>query len=229
MTIFSPSERQVVEKTSVALVRTIRAAILDGRLAPNQPLKEVELAKQLGTSRTPIREALLLLERDGLVEAQPNRGATVKMYHADELEELYTLRAVLEGHAARMAASRITDRALRELDESCERFARLATAEEVLPELVDENFTFHETILKAAGSDRLIRMVREVTAVPPIYKSYMAYSPENRRTVEIHHRSIAEALREHDGDEACARMTSHVIWARGLSIAHFPGGPDPAP
>jgi DNA-binding GntR family transcriptional regulator len=221
-TIFTPNERQVVEKTSVILARTIRAAILDGRLEPNQPLPEVELARQLGTSRTPIREALLLLEREGLIEAAPNRGSTVKGYVPAELEELYTLRAVLEGHAARTAAERITEAELGLLDQSCDRFRELRTSEADLTELFDENFRFHEVILRAAHSGRLIRMVREVTAVPPIYRSYMAYSEDNRRTVETAHRGITEALRRRDPEDAAERMRVHVLWARDLAMRHFP-------
>jgi DNA-binding GntR family transcriptional regulator len=212
----------VVEKTSVVLARTIRAAILDGRLEPYQPLPEVELSRQLGTSRTPIREALLLLEREGLVEAAPNRGSTVKGYEPAELEELYTLRAVLEGHAARAAAARIDDRELERLEESCDRFGKLRTSAENLSELADENLRFHDVILRAADSSRLTRMVREVTAVPPIYRSYMAYSDEHRKTVESAHRGITEALRARDAEGAAELMQAHVIWARDLAMKHFP-------
>ena len=221
-TIFTPNERQVVEKTSVILARTIRAAILDGRLEPNQALPEVELAKQLGTSRTPIREALLLLEREGLIEAAPNRGSTVKGYEPAELEELYTLRAVLEGHAARTAAERITEEELTLLDESCDRFRDLRTSKAELTELAEENLRFHDVILKAANSSRLTRMVREITAVPPIYRSYMAYSEDNRRSVEDAHRGITEALRRHSAEDAAELMRVHVIWARDLAMRHFP-------
>jgi DNA-binding GntR family transcriptional regulator len=222
VSVFSPNERQVVEKTSVVIARTIRSAILDGRLEPNQPLPEVELARQLGTSRTPIREALLLLEREGLVEAAPNRGSTVKGYEPTELKELYTLRAVLEGHAARIAAERIDDRDLERLDESCARFAKLLASEGDLLKLAEENFTFHEAILRAANVDKLTRMVREVTAVPPIYRSYMAYSEANRKAVEKAHRAITEALRKRDGERAAALMEKHVLWARDLAMRHFP-------
>jgi DNA-binding GntR family transcriptional regulator len=222
MSTFSASERQVVEKTSAALMRTIRAAILDGRLVPDQPLRELELAQQLGTSRTPIREALLLLEREGLVEAQPNRGATVKRYDQAQLTELYDLRAVLEGHAAKLAADRMTPRDVRRLEESCDRFANLRTSAELLPDLAAENFTFHQIILDAAGSDRLTRMVGEVTAVPLIYRSYMAYSGENRMTVEREHRAITEALAAGDGPKAATLMQGHVEWARDRAVEHFP-------
>jgi DNA-binding GntR family transcriptional regulator len=222
MSVFSPSERHLVEKTSVALVRTIRSAILDGRLAPDQPLPEVELAKQLGTSRTPIREALLLLEREGLVEAQPNRGATVKRYRPEDIKEIYDLRAVLEGEAARWAAERVTERDLRRLEASCDRYSKLRTDSDMLPDLAEENFAFHRGILEAAGSARLTRMVGEVTAVPMIYQSYMTYSPEHRSIVEREHREILQALRDRDGDRAAELMRTHVQWARDLAITHFP-------
>jgi DNA-binding GntR family transcriptional regulator len=222
MSVFSTSERHLVEKTSAALVRTIRSAILDGRLAPDQPLPETELARQLGTSRTPIREALLLLEREGLVAAQPNRGATVKRYGPEDLKELYELRAVLEGEATRLAAERITDRDLRRLVASCDRFGKLRNSSDLLPDLAEENFTFHRAILDAAGSERLSRMVAEVTAVPTIYQSYMTYSPEHRSSVERDHRNITQALRERDGEHGEQLMRAHVLWARDLAVAHFP-------
>ena len=225
MSIFSANERQVPERTSVALARTIRAAILDGRLEPYQALPEVELSRQLGTSRTPIREALLLLEREGLIEGAPNRGSTVKGYEPAELKEFYTLRAVLEGHAARTAAKRIDGRELERLEESCDRFSKLRTSKENLTRLADENFTFHEVILRAANIDKLTRMVREVTAVPPIYRSYMAYSDDHRLTVEREHRAIARALADRDGERAAELMQAHVIWARDLAMKHFPQSP----
>jgi DNA-binding GntR family transcriptional regulator len=222
MSVFQPSERRVIEKTSASLARLIRAAILDGRLQPDQPLREIELAQQLGTSRTPIREALLLLEKDGLVEAAPNRGATVKSYDASDLEELYGLRAVLEGYAARAAAPRISEDEIALLEASCERYSRLRESSEVLPQLVDENLRFHDVILQAAGSDRLTDLVHQLTAVPLIYKSYMAYSDKHRHGAEEQHRAITQALRERNARRAGRLMERHVLWARNLAIAHLP-------
>lgn len=221
MAVFSPSERGVVEKTSTVLVRLIRAAIIDGRLEPGQPLREIELAKQLGTSRTPIREALLLLESEGLVEAIPNRGAVVRSYTPDDLRELYTLRAVLEGYGARRAAEVITDDDLARLRASTERYAKLRTKDEKLGELAEENFEFHTTILNAAGSERLVTMVKQVTTLPLIYQSYMEYSEDNRRTALEHHVGILEALEQHDAARAGERMEHHVAWARDVAVAHL--------
>jgi DNA-binding GntR family transcriptional regulator len=80
----------------------------DGRLPPGQRLKEEKLARELGMSRTPVREALLMLESEGLVESIPRRGATVRSYAVGDLDDVYQLRALLEGYSARRAATRIS-------------------------------------------------------------------------------------------------------------------------
>ena len=220
--MFTEAERQLPERTSVVIARTIRAAILDGRLAPGEPLREVQLAGSLGTSRTPIREALILLEREGLVEGAPNRGATVKRYDRAELEELYNIRAALEGHAAREAASRMSHEFIESLEASCDRFHDLRTATEIVPpRLTEENLVFHGIILDAAGSERLERMVGEVTALPSIHKAYMSYSAEHRETVEHAHREIAAALAAHDATAAAELMQAHVLWAKDRALARF--------
>jgi DNA-binding GntR family transcriptional regulator len=211
----------VGETTSSVAARLIRRAILNGELEPNQPLREVELAREMGISRTPVREALRLLQNDGLVEFAPNRGATVKSYTAADLEDVYNLRAALEGYAAQTAADRITDEHLTALQESCERYENLRSSTKNLALLAEENLVFHNTILDAAGSGRLTTMIRQVTALPLIYKSYLTYSPENRRTAEQHHRAIAAALTGRDGINARNLLESHILWARDLAIAHL--------
>ena len=118
-------EASLARTASVAAADLIRQAVLDGRVLPGQRLKEEELAQQFGISRTPIREAMLVLQTEGLLEAAPNRGATVRSYDIPALEEMYDLRAVLEGHAARRAASRVSSEHLQELRASCKRFRTL--------------------------------------------------------------------------------------------------------
>ena len=222
MNLFTESERQVPEKTSVAIARAIRAAILDGRLAPGEFLRESQLAASLGTSRTPIREALIMLEREGLVQGSPNRGSTVRRYDRGDLEDLYNIRAALEGHSAREAASRIDHQAIEELRESCDRFKAIRSARRVdVAALADENMVFHDIILRAAGSERLARMVGEVTALPSIHKSYAAYTAEHRGIVEQAHREITSALRAGDANAAADLMHAHVIWARDRALEYF--------
>src|SRR3989454_12817004 len=99
---------RLVQNASVAATELIREAIIEGRLEPGRRLKEEELARELGISRTPVREALLMLQAEDLVVATPNRGATVRVHDANDLHDLYELRALLEGYATRRAAERIS-------------------------------------------------------------------------------------------------------------------------
>lgn len=209
---------------SAAATELIRAAIVDGRLAPGQRLKEVQLARELGISRTPIREALLLLQAEGLVDASPNRGSTVRAYDVGELEDVYELRAVLEGHAARRAAARITPEALLELRGSCERFELIvadAGAPDRVTELVNENALFHEMILDACGSHRLSGMVRQLILTPLVYKSYIWYSPEQARLSFHAHEQLVKALEQRDAERADALMREHVFQARDVLLGHL--------
>jgi DNA-binding GntR family transcriptional regulator len=135
---------------------------------------------------------------------------------------MHSLRAVLVGYAARAAAGNLTDRQLDQLTRSVDRYAELCEHDDMLPELVDENFTFHGTIIDAAESERLTSMIRQVTAVPLIYKSYMTYDAENRQSALQDHRKILSALRDRDADRAESLMKAHVLWARDVALAHLP-------
>ena len=217
-------QASLAQTASAAAADLIRQAILDGRVVPGQRLKEEELAQQLGISRTPIREALLVLQTEGLLEATPNRGAAVRSYDHAELEELYDLRAVLESHAARRAASRVTTEQLEELRASCDRFALLLAGDD-LPALVAENGFFHDTILAAAASDRLKGMVRQVVALPLVYKSYIWYSPAQASASHHYHLQLVRALEQRDGERAEIVMREHVFEARDVLAQHLSSEP----
>jgi DNA-binding GntR family transcriptional regulator len=209
------------EKTSVSAARIVREAILSGDLAPGETLGEESLGRQLGISRTPVREALVILRSEGLVETPPNRPAAVREFTARDLHEMHSLRAVLEGYGARTAAPLHTDRQIEDLEASVERYARLCEQDDRLPELVDENFRFHGLIMAGANSERLSSMLRQVTAVPLIYKSYMTYSIENRQSALQDHRKILSALKDRDAERSESLMKAHVLWARDLALAHL--------
>jgi DNA-binding GntR family transcriptional regulator len=219
---------RLVRNASVAATELIREAILDGRLEPGQRLKEEELARQLGISRTPVREALLMLQVEGQVVATPNRGAIVRVHTADDLNDLYILRALLEGHATRRAGERITEAEVDVLRESCDRFDHL-TPDEDLRELVRENLFFHNTILEIAASARLAEMVNQVIQLPLVYKSYIWYSPDQKRISSHYHRQIVNALSTGDAERAELIMKEHVFEARDLLVAHVRAEPVAVP
>lgn len=206
------------KNASLVATEVIREAILDGRLQPGQRLKEEELARELGISRTPVREALLILQTEGMVEAAPNRGATVRSYDADDLGEMYLLRAALEGLGARLAAERVKARDLALLRKSCDRFEAIGMLG-TLEELVKENLFFHNTILEIAGSERIAHLVRSVTELPLVYKSYLWYSPSQKLVSAHYHRQIVHALEARDPERAESVMKQHVFEARDVLVS----------
>jgi DNA-binding GntR family transcriptional regulator len=211
----------LTRNASVAATELIRQAIIDGRLHPGQRLKEEELARELGISRTPVREALVMLTAEGLIDAAPNRGATVRSHSAADLDDLYQLRALLEGYATRRAATRLSDETIAGLRTSCERFQGLLDGQPDMSELVKENLHFHQTILDGACSARLSTMVRQVIELPLVYRSYVWYSPEQQRISAHYHWQITHALEARDAERAELIMKEHVYEARDLLLAHW--------
>lgn len=204
-----------------AAADVIRRAILDGTLFPGQRLTEEGLARDLKTSRTPVREALRVLKAEGLVVSTPYHGSTVRAYEIHDLDDMYQLRALLEGHAARRAAQRIDDEGITKLRESTDRLVALGDAtDENVGQIVSENVFFHTTILEIAGSQRLTEMVRKVIELPLVYNSYRWYSGDQMRISAHYHRQITKALADRDADRAELVMKEHLFEARDLLVAH---------
>jgi len=200
----------------------IRRAILDGTFRPGQRLTEEGLAGDLQISRTPVREALRVLRTEGLIESAPYQGSTVRAYAIEDLDDIYQLRALLEGHAARRAAPRIAEDDIATLQESCVRLVSLGDAtDENVARIVEENLFFHTKILEIAGSLRLGEMVRKVIELPLVYKSYHWYSPNQKRMSEHAHEQLTHVLATGDADRAELIMRGHVYDGRDVLLAHM--------
>jgi DNA-binding GntR family transcriptional regulator len=210
----------VVNAADVA-VDLIRAAILDGRLTPGQRLKEAEVAEAFGISRTPVREALRILQNSGLLDASPNRGSVVRSYSIDQLREIYDLRILLEGYAARRAAMATTPELVQALRESCDRFEELRRADSPVVELVKENVTFHTAVIDAAASDRVSTLLRAVVELPLIYRVYYWYQPEQVASSERRHLQLVDAVEARDADRAELIMRSHILEASDVMQSHI--------
>ncbi len=206
-------------KTSTMVADAIRDAILEGRLRPGERLKEDMIARELAVSRTPVREAIAMLQAEGLLEAPQHRGAQVRSYTPSELEEIYDLRSILEGYAARRAATRITDAELTRLRRSCEAMEKLRPDD--LEHLVIQNGIFHDTILDAADAKRLTAMVTQVRAVPLVYQSYAWYTPDQLHTSLEYHWRVLDALEHHDARRAERDMRHHLNNARGALTSGY--------
>lgn len=210
----------MAQRSSEGVARILRQAILDGRLTPGQPLRERVLAEELGISRTPIREALFILQGEGLVGMTPNRGATVRTITATDIAEIYALRSVLESHAAATAAERITDADLARLEDAHARLERIGD-QGTAHEQADADLQLHGIITHAAGSQLLKTMIGQVHAFTVTYRSRYPYTSEQVRHANTQHREIIDALRAHDGPRAETLMRQHVGWSRGLAIQNF--------
>ncbi len=221
-----------MRKTSVMVADLIRDGILEGRLRPGERLKEDTLAKELDVSRTPVREAIAMLQAEGVLESHQHRGAQVRSYTPAELEEIYDLRSILEGYGARRAATRITQRELTRLRASVERMEKLKPKD--LEHLVQQNGIFHDTILQAADSQRLVTLVTQTRALPLIYQSYAWYASAQLSTSLEYHRRVLSALERHDAEQAEYDMRHHLFNARealttAYSEAAESGEAPPAP
>ena len=201
----------------------IRQAIFGGRLQPGQRLKADELAQELGISRTPVREALLILQAEGLVSANPNRGAVVRCYSEEELLDMYDIRALLESYGASRGANGITAEQLETLKASCVRFSELCKARDIHG-VIRENALFHSTIAEAAGSVRLGDLIRSATELPLVYRSFFWFSDSEFALSDSAHRNLVERLAAGDSEGAEAIMKEHIYAGRDFVIARFKDG-----
>lgn len=198
----------------------LRRAIMDGNLEPGARLQEVELAAQLGVSRTPIREALRTLSSEGLVEILPNRGARVARWSVEDLTETYELRILLEGRAAERAAGRMSPAELDRLAELCDQMdacAQRGGAHDLLT-LSDLNSRFHRSVIDAANSPRLATMLSSVVQVPLVMRTFARYTPDALARSMGHHRELTAAIRAGVPEWAGSVMRSHIAAARAVLL-----------
>jgi DNA-binding GntR family transcriptional regulator len=201
----------------------LRAGILAGRYGFGERLGEIEIAAELGLSRTPVREALRRLGSEGLVEVLPNRGCRVRIWTAQDLDETYELRALLEGLAARRAAARMTAATVVELDELATRMLTADPGRGRRPaadfdELAALNGRFHALITTTAGSAQLASTLAPLVQLPLVMRTYHRYTPAALARSHAHHRELVDALRAGDGGWAESVMRSHVLAARAVLL-----------
>ncbi len=190
----------------------LRAMVLDLELPPGTPLAETELSAKLGVSRTPIREALGRLAREGLVRQYPGRGAFVSEISVPDIVELYQMREALESHAARLAAESVDDNARAELDQIIEELdnerERLAAGEEASYYAVMAKMD--AAIVRMARNARLAAALAEVWAQIRRARKVAAKVPMRLADTVDEHVAIVKAIRDGDPDRAAEETRRHV-------------------
>jgi DNA-binding GntR family transcriptional regulator len=180
----------------------LRDRILTGQLRPGTRLDLDELTAEFGTSRTPVREALLELSYEGLVAVAPRSGITVLGLTPDDAVDNFAILAALTGKAAEWATARITGAQLDEL-------RQLAAAVFESADLVEANRRFHRALNLASGSPRLLTHIRQAVRVVPA--SYFTLFPERETTSRSEHAALLDAIGEGDAAGARTIAEAHVL------------------
>jgi GntR family transcriptional regulator, trigonelline degradation regulator len=193
------------------VVEELRDNIVRGVIEPGQRIREVEIAVKFGVSRTPVREAFLVLAAEGLLTLQPGKGARVRVYSAEEIHLVHEVRSLVEGRVARFATDRISNQQLSLLEQSCDRLEALADG--AVDECNEENVRFHNLIFAIVGNSQLMHIGRQMLEVPLPYKRNYWNDREQRHSSEVAHRRVLEALKRRDAAESEAAMREHVLEA----------------
>ena len=188
----------------------IRASIIDGRIAAGEKLREPVLSRQLGVSRTPLREALLQLDSEGFVEMTPRRGAVVRPLSKQDAAETYEVKGALEALAARLACERMDPDTLRKLRDINDRIASLRRARGAdQARILQLNTEFHQTLTDASGNEKLSQYVRVLRAQALRY-NYIYLSVMSRLEESVaEHTQILDALRGKRADEVERLVREH--------------------
>ncbi|MEE4545881.1 GntR family transcriptional regulator [Streptomyces sp. V4-01] len=188
----------------------LRRAIMRGELSAGDPLSQVELARRLGVSRGPLREALRILQREGFVQQESQHRARVTAFSDEDLDELYAMRISLEALAIGIAVPRMTDEDLSRLDQLLQEMDETARTGDVeLWERPHEQF--HRALVRLAGP-RLERELALLSDHATRYRlAFVSWNPlEWQAGTSEQHRTIAEAAKSRDADAAARALAAHL-------------------
>jgi DNA-binding GntR family transcriptional regulator len=194
------------------VLEELRAKITTGRIPPGSHLTERGLAEEYSLSRTPIRTILRELAEQGLVVVSPNRGVFVAEWTNTDAAEVMSIRALLESHAAFLAARNRTDAQIEALVRLCDRMDALENGKHdgYRAEIAALNHELHLLLLEAAASPRLFNIAKDLAMAPLMSGSFQYYSdPELHRSLQDH-RLIIDAIDKRDGERAKALMEGHL-------------------
>jgi DNA-binding GntR family transcriptional regulator len=203
----------VTDLKSQAIYRALRERILSNDIPPGTRLVMRDLANQYSASDIPVREALRMLERDGLVETAPYRGARVTALTAKEVKETYFIRSHLESIATGLAAERITGAELARLDALMSEMTAAVDAQDG-PAFSDLNHEFHHTIVASCGNDMLRDLTMEIWQRHSGFQRVFRMVPERLAISQREHEGIMAALRDHDAERAARLALLHKLSVR---------------
>lgn len=190
--------------------QTIREDILNGKYKENEELREATLGKELGVSRTPVREALRQLELEGLVNIVPNKGAYVTGITEKDVYDIYMIRSMLEGLCVRWATEHITAEQLEELDEII-LLSEYHLKKKHFEQMTELDGKFHQVLYDASKSRILDHVLSDFHKYVQMARGNSVKTEERAAKSIEEHREILGAIRDKDAERAERLVTLHII------------------
>lgn len=188
---------------------TLREAILKGELLPGERLMEIQLASKLGVSRTPIREAIRMLEQEGLAVTMPRKGAEVARMTLKDMEDVLEVREALDELAAQIACDKITKEQLAVLKKTKEEFVTSIEDGDV-KKLAEADVRFHDVIYNSTDNTKLVTLLNNLREQMYRYRIEYLKNPDNYPGLLKEHDDIVEALEARDKAKVTEIMHKHV-------------------
>jgi DNA-binding GntR family transcriptional regulator len=187
----------------------VREQILNGHIAPHERLIETKIAREIGTSRTPVREALHNLEIEGLVESIPRVGYAVKLLSDEEAVEIWEIRILIEGLAARWAMAKAPQKLVRELKKNIAAAEEQAARNE-LSGFAELDGQFHEIIARLSGGKRLLELSQTLRRHALRYRLESIYVPDVALRALEGHKAMLKAIESGDYDQVSEAIRRHL-------------------
>lgn len=196
---------------------SLREAIINGHLKPGERLMEIQLADEMGVSRTPVREAIRKLELEGFVVMIPRKGAYVAGISMKDIADVFEIRAALESLAAALAAERITEEELEALERSLVQVAECTEANN-LDALINVDTDFHDILYKASRNERLVQIISNLREQIQRFRTTSLSHPGRMRDALEEHRKLVEALSVRNVELARHLAREHIECAENSML-----------
>lgn len=224
-TAIGPVPRRPNDHAAIAVHEHLRELILNGTLPPGAFLNQVELAPQLGVSRTPIREAIRMLQEEGLVEAEPQKRARVVGFDPGHLEAVYVQRIMLESLVAKLTAPRSSEADVERLEQLLLEMRELAAAED-LDGWQERHREFHAGLIEGVIGPNLERALKAQMERSERYR-FLYQVARSWAAGNAEHETIVACYRERDGSAAARALTAHLARTALTLIAQLAPAYDP--
>jgi len=217
-----PIEMQSTRTIADSVYHILRQHIIHQTFAPGQRLQVDELAQQFGVSRTPVKDALMLLAAEGLIRISPRRATYVAELSVEEILETYEVRLALELAAGERLIENVTPELLAALEEACQAVEVAAQTTDNVEGHLQKNFDFHELFVRSSGNKKLLELYRSLHAAIQIarvhYRSSSGWTQRLGRE-QNEHRAILQALYDRDGLKLAEAIRTHMNRAKQSLVA----------